>query len=263
VDKNNDPAQCENCDRTIGRLEHVYEWDGHRVCRECRVRLERQTRLPAGPDDAADRREVRLNLHRPAPEPPDPDRPRPATTLRANDAPPLHPEEDVVWQGVPSQIVNVKVFALTVVVCIVVWAAAFLTNTAWTGNDTFRNVSVNVLFALSGLISLVLVLRAIWKWLTIENIRYELTTERFRTTTGVLSRMTEELELYRVKDTVLLQPIHLRVFGLGHVMMLTSDKSSPTVVIRAIRNVREVREKVRRLVERRRDHKRVREVDFE
>src|SRR5437868_4440703 len=41
---------------------------------------------------------------------------------------------------------------------------------------------------------------------------YEVTTERVRITTGIVTRRTDELELYRVKDTTLIEPLSLRMF---------------------------------------------------
>jgi len=31
---------CENCEREIGNLEQVYDYDGHAVCRDCCIRLD-------------------------------------------------------------------------------------------------------------------------------------------------------------------------------------------------------------------------------
>ena len=53
------------------------------------------------------------------------------------------------------------------------------------------------------------------------------------------------------------------MFGLSTLIIDTSDRSSPTVKIAAVRNGSEIREKLRAQVEILRDRKRVREVDFE
>jgi uncharacterized membrane protein YdbT with pleckstrin-like domain len=93
--------------------------------------------------------------------------------------------------------------------------------------------------------------------------RYQITSERIRITTGVFSRRTEELELYRVKDTSLAEPFLLRVlFELGHLVLRTSDSSQPVVVIPALPDVHQLREEIRGCVEKVRARKGVREVDF-
>jgi uncharacterized membrane protein YdbT with pleckstrin-like domain len=93
--------------------------------------------------------------------------------------------------------------------------------------------------------------------------RFEITSERIRITVGVFSRHMEELELYRVKDTSVLEPFLLRVwFKLGHLVLRTSDPSNPLLVIPAIANVHHLREELRGCVEKIRAAKGVREVDF-
>src|ERR1051325_522556 len=48
------------------------------------------------------------------------------------------------------------------------------------------------------------------RWLLIKVRVYEVTTERIRITNGLLTRRTDELELYRVKDTTLIEPLSMR-----------------------------------------------------
>tara|TARA_B100000809_G_scaffold129274_1_gene127244 strand:+ start:1403 stop:1825 length:423 start_codon:yes stop_codon:yes gene_type:complete len=138
-------------------------------------------------------------------------------------------EEKEVWFGNPSQVVNLGTFIL-----------------------------LGLLFWL--VIPLLIIL---WKWLVIKNTKYELTTERLTTRHGVLNKKTDELELYRVRDYKYEQPFFLRLFSLGNIVLQTSDKSDPQVVLRAIPNGEELREKLRTQVEACRLKKGVREVDFE
>ena len=44
------------------------------------------------------------------------------------------------------------------------------------------------------------------------------TGESSRVTYGILNRQTEEIELYRVRDYKLTQPVRLRLFGLGNIL---------------------------------------------
>jgi len=93
--------------------------------------------------------------------------------------------------------------------------------------------------------------------------RFEITSERIRITVGVLSRRMEELELYRVKDTSLAEPFLLRVFfKLGNLVLRTSDASHSVLVIPALPDVHQLREELRGCVEKIRQTKGVREVDF-
>jgi uncharacterized membrane protein YdbT with pleckstrin-like domain len=93
--------------------------------------------------------------------------------------------------------------------------------------------------------------------------KFEVTSERVRVTSGILSRHMEELELYRVKDTSLFEPFMLRVlFKLGHVVLRTSDATHRVFVIPAIPNANALREEIRGCVEKLRERKGVRELDF-
>jgi len=135
-----------------------------------------------------------------------------------------------VWSGRPSQITNIKTFILCGLFC---WL-------------------IVPLFV------------AGWRWLVIRCITYELTTQRFKVSHGVLTRRTDELELYRVKDTSYSQSLFERSFGLASIQMTTSDLSNPAVTIKAIgaAQANQLREQIRTLTEELRDRKRVREIDY-
>jgi len=102
---------------------------------------------------------------------------------------------------------------------------------------------------------------ALWRALVTRNTRYLLTDQRLKNTHGVFNRVTDDLELYRVKDTHFQQTFWQRMVGIGDIVLSTSDTTTPTVVVADIRDAEGVRERVRALVEQRRDAKRVRELD--
>lgn len=139
------------------------------------------------------------------------------------------PEEKDVWNGTPSQIVNLKAFLIM---------GAFF----WLAVPVFVIV---------------------WKWLVIKNTRYELTTERLIFRKGVLNKTVDELELYRIRDYRLKKPLYLRIFSLGNIILTTSDRSHPEFVLIAIRDSDKLREDLRRFVEVCRARRGVREIDFE
>lgn len=99
-------------------------------------------------------------------------------------------------------------------------------------------------------------------WLT-RSTDYELTNQRLKVHTGILNRRLEEVELYRVKDYLMDQPLFLRMIGRGNITLVTSDASARTVVLRAVARVTEVREQIRQVVQSERDRKRVRELDID
>jgi uncharacterized membrane protein YdbT with pleckstrin-like domain len=103
----------------------------------------------------------------------------------------------------------------------------------------------------------------LFKWLTVRFLRYELTTERLLTSSGIFSRNSEALELYRVKDYELQEPFVLRLFGLGNIVLHTHDVSNPTVLLRAVPGAKALRDDIRKYVEECRDKKRVRVAELE
>lgn len=101
------------------------------------------------------------------------------------------------------------------------------------------------------------------RWWTTRTTVYELTTQRLKIHRGILTRRLEEVELYRVKDYVLEQPLFLRLLGLGNLTLVSSDATTPSIVLRAIAGVAALREQLRTAVQAERDRKRVRELDVD
>ncbi len=104
---------------------------------------------------------------------------------------------------------------------------------------------------------------ALSRYLQTKNKIYELTTERLKITEGIFSKVTDTLELYRVKDLETRQPFLYRMFGVENVRMNTSDTSSPFIFIEAIPSAVGLGDKIRNQVEAIRAQKGVREIDVE
>jgi len=114
-------------------------------------------------------------------------------------------------------------------------------------------------FALAALAGL-----AIWfiQWAVNKTHRYEVTTQRIKETKGILTRRTQEMELYRVKDIVLVEPLFMRLFGLGTIEITTHDASTPLVKLEGVKKAKELRESLRNAVELCREAKGVRVTEF-
>ncbi|PYL66037.1 MAG: hypothetical protein DMF25_01605 [Verrucomicrobia bacterium] len=137
--------------------------------------------------------------------------------------------EEVVWRGSSSQWKNFGVYILSLLFC-------------W--------LIVPIFIALA-------------RYLQTKNKIYELTTERLKITEGVFSKVTDTLELYRVKDLETRQPFLYRLVGVENVQMNTSDTSSPFIFIQAIPSAVGLGDKIRNQVEIIRQQKGVREIDVE
>lgn len=154
-------------------------------------------------------------------------------------------EESPLWKGSSSQWLNIGPYTVSLLAIAAIVVAGFFT-------------------AGLALIALVLPLGyMLWRYLLIRTRVYELTSERLRVTSGVINQHIEEIELYRVKDTRMFRTWWMRLTGLASVQLDTSDRSTPFLVIPAVRGGVELRETLRKQVEAIRDRKRVREVDFD
>ena len=87
--------------------------------------------------------------------------------------------------------------------------------------------------------------------------KYTCTAEKFIVESGIFSTKEEEIRLYRILDLTLARSFWQRIFGLGTICCDTVDKSSPRLVIKNIKNPRNVKELVSEAVEKERMKKRV------
>lgn len=147
------------------------------------------------------------------------------------------PQEQTVLSASSSQILNFWAFMLLGACQL---AGVYLMFFRWE-------------LALAWMVVVALVM--VWKYFDIHCQRYELTTERLKTQTGVFSKITHELELYCVRDMLFEQPFFLRLFGLGNVVLMTTDPSTPTLTLKAIPDAENWREQLRRHAEDRRTQK--------
>jgi uncharacterized membrane protein YdbT with pleckstrin-like domain len=104
---------------------------------------------------------------------------------------------------------------------------------------------------------------AFWRWLNLRSRIYSLTNERLLTQSGVFNKTTETLELYRVRDLQVEEPFTLRLVGLQNIRLITTDSSTPQLVLPALPAGAALRDKFRQHIEECRVRKRVREIDIE
>lgn len=86
---------------------------------------------------------------------------------------------------------------------------------------------------------------------------YELTGDRIFVQSGFLSMREEEIRLYRVLDVSFKASIGQRIFGVGSVILETSDKTAGNIELQSVKQARKVKEMIAAKVEEQRDRKRV------
>ena len=104
---------------------------------------------------------------------------------------------------------------------------------------------------------------AIWAWLKTKNRIFTLTNERLVIRSGVFNVATETLELYRVRDLQVMEPFWLRLWGLKNIHLITTDSTTPELVLDCIPSVLELGDKFRQQIEICRQKKGVREFGIE
>lgn len=92
------------------------------------------------------------------------------------------------------------------------------------------------------LLGLLLLLRV---WYKTSATRYRLTTQRLFVQKGLIAKKLEEVELFRVKDVTLDQGVVQRLLGVGNVVVLSTDDTTPRLELAGILQPLETKEAIR------------------
>ena len=88
--------------------------------------------------------------------------------------------------------------------------------------------------------------------------RYSLSEDRLFTSVGFLNIKDDEILLYRVRDIDTSRSLWQRIFGVGTVTVMSSDKTMPTLVLQNIKDPVFVKELIHKQVEETKIKRRVR-----
>ena len=88
--------------------------------------------------------------------------------------------------------------------------------------------------------------------------RYALSEDRLFISVGFLSIKDDEILLYRVRDIDTSRSLWQRLFGVGTVTVMSSDKTMPSLVLKNIKNPVAVKEMLHKQVEEMKIRRRVR-----
>ena len=87
--------------------------------------------------------------------------------------------------------------------------------------------------------------------------KYSLEEDRMFIETGFFNSVENEVRLYRIMDLQLSRTLGQKMFGLGTIKVKSADKTLGDFEIKNIKNSKEVKEQLSKLVEEMRDKKRV------
>ena len=79
--------------------------------------------------------------------------------------------------------------------------------------------------------------------------RYAVSDDRLFLSTGLLNIKDEEILLYRVRDLSLSRSLGQRIFGVGTIVVTSSDKSQPVLQIKNVKDPAGVKELIHTQVE--------------
>ena len=171
-------------------------------------------------------------------------RPSPAGTapIGATPAPPV--KEETLWQGTPSwATLGGKLAFMVAVLIIVPLVARFFASKTLDFEQATRVMRIGWLITLVVLIyEAVTLLAALFR---IRSTNYTITNQRVMIETGLLSKSLSEIDLRYIDDSNFYQSVMARLLGIGNVTIISSDKSTPTYVLRNISDPRGVRELIR------------------
>ncbi len=159
--------------------------------------------------------------------------------------------EEELWQGHPSQVLNYSIYlfwaaVLIVTLAVVIWLVY---------PDIFWSL---IIFGTVAVIALINIAAA---YFHLRAIEYVVTTQRVRVISGIFSKDIQEIELFRVKDTMAHQSFFLRLFGLGTITVISGDERHPRIVLTGVPGAIELRERLRQEVMALRQRFGVRELD--
>jgi membrane protein YdbS with pleckstrin-like domain len=158
--------------------------------------------------------------------------------------------EQELWRGHPSQVLNLGIYVFWGVVLVLALAAALVLG------DT-----QGWALLIFGIVALVGLAQSSVAYFHLHAIEYVVTTQRVRVISGIFSKDVQEIELFRVKDTMAHQSFFLRLFALGTITVLSGDERHPRLVLSGVPHALELRERLRQETMALRQRFGVREVD--
>ena len=152
--------------------------------------------------------------------------------------------EETLWRGTPSPTLLVGKLATLILILVAIPGLAyfFASTMAELEKASDMRAAGWVITAILAAAQLVNLLVA---WLKLRSTMYVVTNQRVMIEQGILSKTVNEIDLRYVDDSQFFQGLSDRLLGIGNVTLHSSDTSTPTYILRSIRDPRAVRELVR------------------
>jgi uncharacterized membrane protein YdbT with pleckstrin-like domain len=167
-------------------------------------------------------------------------RPSPAG-LSPMAAPQAQVREETIWKGTPSPTLLMGQIAGIVLTLIVL---PLLARFFASGMPDPAGL-ISVTWLITAALVVVQAIALLVAWIRLRSTQYTVTNQRVLIEQGVFSKSVDEIDLRYLDDSQFTQGLLDRILGIGHVTLISSDKTSPRYILRSVKNPREVREKIR------------------
>lgn len=159
-------------------------------------------------------------------------------------APTVPQHEETLWRGNPAWLLLLGKIMLIVATIIVIPVATYLAASGAPDlearSTTLRTGWLITIFLLAIEVAFFAV-----ALLKIRSTLYTITNQRVMIETGLISKALSEIDLRYVDDSQFSQSILHRLLGIGNVTIFSSDQTTPSYTLTAIRDPRNVRELIR------------------
>ena len=167
-------------------------------------------------------------------------------TARDISMPPGAHLDEVLFAGKPSQLINLPAF---------IKASLIFGFLGWVS-------SLGLHWVLVAIPACLLLLFLAVRWLDTHFTEFTIDAERITLRTGILSKAINSLEIFRIQDVTSFHPWWLRPFGLGTVVLATTDSNNPRWYLRGMQRPEQLRVQLNRAALDLRDLKGIREVNM-
>ncbi len=170
-------------------------------------------------------------------------RPSPAGTTPITAIPPPAAEE-TVWRGSPAATLLIGRLILLIAIVMIVQSLAHVLARS-TPDLANSDRILRIGWIITALVVLFEGARILFSFIKLRSTLYTITNQRVMIETGLFTKSLSEIDLRYVDDTQFHQPVIYRLLGIGNVTIISSDKTTPVQILRAVPDPRRIRELIR------------------
>jgi hypothetical protein len=178
-------------------------------------------------------------------------------------------DEQIVWARKPSSWLNFPYYLINIVLMLIIIKAMgfMISSPIYKMLDIvlMQNFTpytlIDKLVSISGFLILAFLLfHCVYYFVWLRLTKYELTKERlFLTKISFSGIRRDQIELYRVMDSIVKRPFYLLPFGLGNIKIISTDKTVGAILLRGVKGPEQLADMIREKVQDTRGRRGIRE----